>query len=185
MTLTSWGIEPRRIVALVAAMVIAGVAGACTSDTGEAPRPTAEQPSMTPVPDGGGTSEVLRPPEVTKDELSRIVVRNAEGLFWDGSKDTRSVTRAGQRHRLTGRCLSLTAGGALVVEVLGPGTAGAVEGAPSQPAPGEPVASFTVPCDGTEASLDLPALTPSSGELTVAEATSQVAQGWVVLSRVA
>jgi len=48
-----------------------------------------------------------------------------------------------------------------------------------------PVATFTVPCDGTQASLDLEGLAPSSGELIVAESTSQVAQGWVVLSRVA
>lgn len=141
---------------------------------------------MTTVPEGGGTATAdrLDPPTQSGDELSRIVVRDAEGIAWDGSKETRSVTRKGQKYRLTGRCLPLTAGGTLVVEVLGPGSGGAVEGSPSQPVPGPPVAALTVPCDGTETSLELDRLPASSGELMVAEATSQVSVGWVVLSRV-
>ena len=182
-----WERERRRLALAAAAAVLVGMAGACTNDTGRTSPPTVDGPSMTPVPDGGGTATAdrLEPPKRTEAELSRIVVHSADGLFWNGSKETRSLARQGQRHRLTGRCLPLTVGGTLVVEVLGPGPGGAVEGEPSRPAPGPPVAAITVPCDGTEVSLDLVGLAPSSGELMVAEATSQVAQGWVVLSHVA
>lgn len=171
--------------AAAAAAVVVGSAAGCTGDPDGTARPTVDEPSMTSVPDGGATltDDRLRPPEATEDELSRIVVRNAEGLFWDGSKETRSVTRKGQKYRLTGACLPLTTGGTLVVEVLGPGPGGAVEGEPSQPLPGPPVAALTVPCDGTEASLDLDRLPASSGVLEVAGPTRQVSQGWVVLSR--
>ncbi|MGO4661278.1 hypothetical protein AB4Z14_05375 [Terrabacter sp. 2TAF16] len=48
---------------------------------------------------------------------------------------------------------------------------------------GPRVATLTVPCDGTEVRLDLRSLPAGSGELMVTEATSQVATGWVVLTR--
>ena len=177
------------LAAWAAASVLVGAAGACTSDTSDTSRPappTVDAPSMTTLPDGGGTvtADRLDPPKQAKGELSRIVVRNADGIFWDGSKETRSLTRKGQKYRLSGRCLPTTTGGRLVVEVLGPGGGGAVEGEPSQPVPGPPVAAVTVPCDGNEVTLDLDRLPVSSGELTVAETTSQVSVGWVVLSQV-
>jgi hypothetical protein len=177
------------LAAWAAASVLVGATGACTSDTSSTSRPappTVDGPSMTTLPEGGGTvtADRLDPPKRAKGELSRIVVRNADGIFWDGSKETRSLTRKGQKYRLSGRCLPTTTGGRLVVEVLGPGGGGAVEGEPSQPVPGPPVAAVTVPCDGNEVTLDLDRLPVSSGELTVAETTSQVSVGWVVLSQV-
>jgi hypothetical protein len=118
--------------------------------------------------------------------VARLLVNDADGLFWSGSKEPGAAApvRAGKRYALLGRCLPATAGGTLVVDVLGPGE-GAAAGAPSQPMSGRRVATITVPCDGTEVRLDLRKVPAGSGELMVSEATRQVATGWVLLTRVA
>jgi hypothetical protein len=141
---------------------------------------------MTTVPEGGGTVTVdrLEPPVQSPADVSRLLVSNADGIFWSGTAEPGRAwpVRAGKRYLLKGRCLPATTSGTLVVDVLGPGEGGAA-GAPSQPKSGPRVATITVPCDGTEARLDLRALPAGSGEFMVAEPTSQVATGWVVLTR--
>jgi len=172
-------------VAAAAALVV-GVTSACTGGSPQTPRPTVPAPSMTTIPEGGVTVTVdrLEPPVPSPADVSRLLVDNAEGLFWSGTTEPGKAApaRAGKRYLLKGRCLPATTGGTLVVDVLGPGEGGAA-GAPSQPMSGPRVATITVPCDGTEVRLDLRGLPAGSGELTVAEATSQVAIGWVVLTR--
>ena len=171
-------------VAAVAALV-AGATSACTGAKVPTPRPTVEGPSFTTIPDGGGTVTVdrLEPPAQSPADVTRLLVSSADGLFWSGTSEPgrASPARAGQRYRLTGRCLPATTGGTLVVDVLGPGQGGSA-GAPSRPMSGPRVATLTVPCDGTEVRLDLRSLPAGSGELMVTEATSQVAMGWVVLA---
>lgn len=142
---------------------------------------------MTTVGDGGGATVAvprLAPPEHTDREVSRLIVRDAEGVFWDGTSEFGSSTTQGHAYRVTGVCLEATAGGTLVVDVLGPRSPGAKGGAPSQPMSGKTVATLTVPCDGRKVSLDLARLPASSGELMPTEATRQVSVGWVVLSRI-
>jgi hypothetical protein len=142
---------------------------------------------VTAIPEGGGTvtADRLELPPPSEGEVSRLQVRDADGVFWNGSQDTGQLTKKGHRYRIFGRCLPATKGGRLVVDVLGPPEGGAVQGAPSVPMSGVAVATFSVPCDGTEASLVLEALPESSGALMVAETTRQVSVGWVVLTRLA
>ncbi|GAA2486858.1 hypothetical protein [Terrabacter carboxydivorans] len=179
----------RRLASALAALAtgavtVTGVA-ACTSGA-SAPRPTVEGPSMTSVPDGTTVrlTELEMPPS-SAAEVARLLVRDADGLFWSGSKEPGRPfpARAGGRYRLTGRCLPATAPGLLVVDLLGPDEPGAVDGAPSQPQTGKRVATVRIPCDGNATHLDLEAVPDGSGALSVAEATSQVATGWVVLTR--
>lgn len=176
----------RHLGVAAAAALVAGATSACTDADAPTPRPTVEGPSFTTIPDGGGTVTVdrLEPPAQSPADVTRLLVSNADGLFWSGTSEPgrASPARAGQRYRLTGRCLPATTGGTLVVDVLGPGEGGSA-GAPSRPMSGPRVATLTVPCDGTEVRLDLRSLPAGSGELMVTEATSQVATGWVVLTR--
>ena len=170
-------------VAAVAALV-AAVTSACTAAKVPTPQPTVEGPSFTSIPQAE-TVDRLEPPVQSASDVARLLVRDADGIFWSGSGEPgrAAPVRAGQAYRLTGRCLPATAGGTLVVDVLGPPGKGAVDGAPSVAVPGDAVASITVPCDGTETRQDLRELPAGSGPLSVAERTSQVATGWVVLSR--
>jgi len=167
----------------VAVLVVVGTTG-CTSQAPRTPRPTAEGPSFTSIPQAE-TVDRLEPPVQSASDVARLLVRDADGIFWSGSGEPgrAAPVRAGQAYRLTGRCLPATAGGTLVVDVLGPPDKGAVDGAPSVAVPGDAVATITVPCDGTETRQDLRELPAGSGPLSVAERTSQVATGWVVLSR--
>jgi hypothetical protein len=182
-------VAAQRVMAGVGAcLLLGGALAACTAGTpAPAPTFTVDGPDMTTVPEGGAavTADRLGLPPRSEDEVSRMQVRDAEGLFWNGSQETGQLTRKGQRYRIAGRCLPATTGGRLVVDVLGPPEGGAVDGAPSEPMSGDPVATITVPCDGTEASLVLDTLPASSGALMVAEATRQVSVGWVVLTRIA
>lgn len=176
-----------RAVTVAALVALVGVAtAACTGGGAPTPPPTVQAPSMTTLPEGGGTVTVdrLEPPVSSPADVTRLLVDHAEGIFWSGSAEpgTAFPPRVGQRYQLTGRCLPATTGGTLVVDVLGPGKGGAA-GAPSQPMSGARVATITVPCDGTESRLDLRNLPSGSGELMVTEATTQVATGWVVLTR--
>ena len=175
-----------------ACLLLGASLAACTSGPLRTPAPaptgTLEGPSMTPVGDDGEATVTvprLAPPERSDREVSRIVVRDADGVFWDGTSEFGASTTKGHAYRVTGVCLAATAGGALVVDVLGPRTGGAKGGAPSQPMSGNKVATFTVPCDGRQVSLDLHRLPAGSGELMTTEATRQVSVGWVVLSRTA
>jgi hypothetical protein len=170
-------------VTAVAALVLVGTTG-CTSQGPPTPGPTVEQPSFTSIPQAR-TVDRLEPPVESASDVARLLVRDADGIFWNGSGEPgrAAPVRAGQAYRLTGRCLPATAGGTLVVDVLGPPAEGAVEGAPSVAVPGDAVATITVPCDGTETRQDLRDLPAGSGPLSVAERTSQVATGWVVLTR--
>lgn len=170
--------------ALVAGAVVVTGVSACTSGA-PAPRPSVDGPSMTSVPDRATTSAELDMPPSSAAEVTRILVRDADGLFWSGSKEPGRAfpARADGQYRLTGRCLPSTARGVLVVDLLGPDEPGAVDGAPSQPETGKRVATVRIPCDGNATHLDLKAVPEGSGALSVAEDTSQVATGWVVLTR--
>lgn len=183
----------RRIASALAALATGAVAvtgvAACTSGD-PAPRPTVDGPSMTSIPDGSTDAATVRLTELemppsSAAEVARLLVRDADGLFWSGSKEPGRAfpARAGGRYRLTGRCLPATASGVLVVDLLGPDEPGAVDGAPSQPESGKRVATVRIPCDGNVTHLDLEKVPEGSGGLSVAEATSQVADGWVVLTR--
>lgn len=141
--------------------------------------------SLTP-PEATVTVDRLELPAPGPSDVGRLDIRDADGLFWTGSSEPgpAAPVRAGKRYVLRGRCLPATAGGTLVVDLLGPGRGGAA-GAPSQPMSGPVVATITVPCDGTEVRLDLGRVPAGSGDLMVSEATTQVATGWVLLTRVA
>ena len=174
-----------RVLVAGAAVLVVGVVSACTGAGAPTPRPTTPGSTFTTIADAG-TANRLVPPERSTSDVARLLVNDADGLFWRGSAEPGSSApvRAGQQYRLTGRCLPATAGGTLVVDVLGPGVPRS-DGRTPQPMSGLTVATITVPCDGTEARLDLPDLPVGSGELMVAEATRQVATGWVLLARVA
>lgn len=189
----------QRVMELGACLLLSGVLAACTGGSAGKPAPTATAgaPRMTSVLESGGHTVTvradLRRPEPAKGDVSRIDVRNADGLFWSGGLDTIDLTRAGRTYRLFGRCLPATTGGTLVVDVLGPeegagarpstGTSGPGVSGPGVSGPA--VATITLPCDGKEVSRTLTALPASSGPLSVNEATRQVEQGWVVLTRTA
>lgn len=162
------------------------VLGSCTGGTAVSPRPTADVPSFTTIPDRSTvTVDRLEPPAPTDDEVARLEVDDADGDRYSGTSSVTGTTsaRADARYRLLGRCLPDEVGARLVISVLGPPRPGATAGAPSNPLAGKRIATFTVPCDGSESRLDLPRLPARSGELTVSPATRAVSVGWVVLTR--
>lgn len=123
-------------------------------------------------------------PAADDSDVTRLTVDMIDDTSGGSSTESgpAAPVRAGRPYLLTGRCLPRAAGGTLVVDVLGPGSGGAV-GAPSQPEFGRAIASVTVLCDGTEARVPLPDLPAGSGELMVSGASRQVATGWAVLAR--
>ncbi|GAA5029657.1 hypothetical protein GCM10023258_26230 [Terrabacter aeriphilus] len=170
----------------VAPVTLVMVLGACTAGGAVSPGPALDAPSFTTIPERVTvTVDRLEPPAPTDDEVARLEVNDADGDRYSGSSSTTGATsaRADARYRLLGRCLRDQVGGRLVVSVLGPPRPGSTAGAPSNPLSGKRVATFTVPCDGDEARLDLPRLPARSGELTVSPATRSVSVGWVVLTR--
>ena len=96
----------RRVGVAVAAALVAGATSACTGTDAPTPRPTVEGPSFTTIPEGGGTVTVdrLEPPAQSPADVTRLLVSNADGLFWSGTSEPgrASPARAGQRYRLTG-----------------------------------------------------------------------------------
>jgi hypothetical protein len=130
----------------------------------------------------------LDPPGRQVGEVSRLTVRAGEAGSFTGQSLPTGVTKGDVRYRVTGRCLTGEDGedgnaGVLVVEVMGPARGG-VDGAPSEPAPGAPVASARFACGAPVTSVDLPPLPAGSSELMPSRGTESVAVGWVVLSRV-
>lgn len=182
----------RAIVSVGACLLLGTTLAACTSGPARTPAPaptaptaTPDGPSMTTIPDGRGstvTADDLQRAPQPAGRVSHIEVRNADGLFWDGGLETVDFTRKGRSYRLFGRCLPATTGGTLVVDVLGPAE-GAAGSRPTADMSGPVVATLTIPCDGSEASVDLTGLPASSGPLSVSEDTRQVEHGWVVLTR--
>ena len=79
----------RRLLAILAVPAAGAVVGAgasaCTPGA-SAPRPTVEEPSMTVIPDRATAAvDRLDSPPTSAAEVSRLVVRDADGIFWSGS----------------------------------------------------------------------------------------------------
>jgi hypothetical protein len=167
--------------ALVASLAVVAGAGACTTGASRALRPAVDGPTFTTVAEAPPVPR-LDAPRPAKGEVSRLTVRiiDADGSF-RGQATQQGTTRAGQRYRLTGRCVSEGSGGVLAVDVMGPVRGGA-DGAPSEPLLGDPVASATFRCDEAQATVDLPPLPAGASEIMPNPRTGAVAAGWVVLS---
>jgi hypothetical protein len=172
----------RATVAVATALALAAGASACTSGPGPRPPTTPRGPDFTSVAEAPAPPR-LDPPARKSGEVSRLTVRAGERGSFTGRITPGGATLADGRYRLSGRCLSDGSDGVLAVYVAGPGRGGA-DGAPSQPQPGDPVASATFTCDRPVSSVDLPPLPAGSSEVMVSAGTQSVAVGWVVLSPV-
>jgi hypothetical protein len=169
-----------------AAVTLALALPACTSGAGTGAPHTPEAAALTTIAEARALPR-LDPPGYQAGEVSRLTVRAGEAGSFTGRSLPTGVTTVDARYRVTGRCLADGSGesgaGVLVVEIMGPARGG-VDGAPSEPAPGAPVASARFPCGAAATSVDLPPLPAGSSELMPSQGTEVVAVGWVVLSLV-
>ncbi|WP_323097269.1 hypothetical protein [Intrasporangium sp. YIM S08009] len=177
-----WWRVGRAASTIATALALAVGASACTSGPSLRAPATPQGPDFTSVAEATALPR-LDPPARKAGELTRLTVRAGERGSFTGMSLPGGMTVADGRYRLTGRCLSDGSDGVLAVYVVGPGRGGA-DGAPSQPQPGDPVATASFMCDRPVSSVDLPRLPAGSSEVMVSAGTQSVAVGWVVLSAV-